>query len=149
MLLQQGVGQCRPISSVLEVDMRIHRIWAMAMTAALAVPVVTLAQVTAERERRFRELDKNADGVISRDEYPGHPGNFRAMDANGDGVLSHDEFVNRYREDNAAAPPEAAAPPTVTSTAPFTPVVDVFSSMDRNGDGVLTRSEWRADLVPG
>ena len=51
-----------------------------------------------EHEQTFRDRDKNHDGVLTLEEYGGHPGNFSAMDANGDRVLSRDEFVNRYRE---------------------------------------------------
>jgi len=123
--------------------MRIH--WMRALTAAamLAAPVAAMDQLSETRAQRFRELDKNHDGVLTLEEYGGHPGNFRAMDANGDGVLSFDEFVNRYRQGNENSPPVAAAPPTAPQAAP-----DAFSMMDRNRNGVIERSEWRSDLAP-
>jgi len=117
-----------------------------ALTAAtvLAAPAVTMAQVSAARAQTFRERDKNHDGVLTLEEYGGHPGNFRAMDTNGDGVLSFDEFVNRYREGNAGA--DAQSPAPAAPVAPAAP--DAFTTMDRNGDNAITRSEWRADLAP-
>ncbi len=124
--------------------MRIHRRWAVAAAAVLAVPVAAMDQLSAAREQTFRERDKNHDGVLTLEEYGGHPGNFHAMDANGDGVLSLDEFVNRYREGNQNAPAVSAAP-----AAPAVPVArDAFSTMDRNGNGVIDRGEWRSDLAP-
>jgi Ca2+-binding EF-hand superfamily protein len=125
--------------------MRIHLIPAWAAMAALAAPVTVMAQVSAAREQTFRERDKNHDGVLTLEEYGGHPGNFSALDANGDRVLSRDEFVNRHRDVNEAVPP--AAPGTVTSTGPFEPA-DTFAAIDINRDNVITRAEWRADMAP-
>jgi Ca2+-binding EF-hand superfamily protein len=125
--------------------MRIHLIPAWAAMAALAAPLTVMAQVSAAREQTFRERDKNKDGVLTLEEYGGHPGNFSALDANGDRVLSRDEFVNRYRGGDESAPP--AAPGTVTSTGPFG-VADTFAAVDTNRDNVITRAEWRADLAP-
>jgi Ca2+-binding EF-hand superfamily protein len=124
--------------------MRIH--WMRAVTAAvvLLAPVVAMAQVSAAREQTFRERDKNHDGVLTLEEYGGHPGNFAAMDANGDRVLSRDEFVNRYREGNENAPPAVSTGPLVEAP----PLVDVFARMDRNRDNAITRSEWRSDMAP-
>jgi Ca2+-binding EF-hand superfamily protein len=117
--------------------MRIHWIPALATAAALAAPVAAMAQLTAAREQTFRERDRNGDGVLTQEEYGGHPGNFRAMDTNGDRVLSREEFVTRYRGD-AAPPPVAAAPP----------YPDTFSAIDVNRDNAISRSEWRPDLTP-
>src|SRR5437773_3129417 len=125
-------------------DMRIHWMGAVAAAAALLAPVGAMAQVSAAREQTFRERDKNHDGVLTLEEYGGHPGNFHAMDANGDGVLSRDEFVNRYREGNENAPPAVSTGPLVEAP----PIVDAFAQMDRNRDNVITRSEWRSDMAP-
>ena len=40
---------------------------------------------------RFREMDTNHDGVITRSEWRGSDASFRAHDWNGDNVLSGDE----------------------------------------------------------
>jgi hypothetical protein len=45
-----------------------------------------------QRERRFRNLDKNEDGKLDRQEFPGGPARFRFLDKNGDGFLSRDEI---------------------------------------------------------
>ena len=123
--------------------MRNHWIRAVAAAAVLAAPVGAMAQVSAAREQTFRDRDKNHDGVLTLEEYGGHPGNFSAMDANGDRVLSRDEFVNRYRGGNENAPPASTGP---LSEAP--PLVDTFARMDQNRDNAITRSEWRADMAP-
>jgi Ca2+-binding EF-hand superfamily protein len=41
---------------------------------------------------RFREFDRNNDGVIARDEWGGNAVGFRAMDDNRDGRISRGEF---------------------------------------------------------
>ncbi len=131
--------------------MRIHLMRALTAVAMLGAPIAALAQassqVQAARAQTFRERDKNHDGVLTLEEYGGHPGNFRALDTNGDGVLSFDEFVYRYHEGNQNAPAQAPAPPQVTSEVPLTPV-DAFAQMDRNRNGVIDRGEWRSDLAP-
>jgi Ca2+-binding EF-hand superfamily protein len=125
--------------------MRIHWMQAVTAAAVLAAPVASMAQVTAAREQTFRDRDKNHDGVLTLEEYGGHPGNFHAMDANGDGVLSHDEFVNRYRDGDQNAPAVSTGP---LVEAPAPALLDAFAQMDRNHDNAITRSEWRADLAP-
>src|SRR5713101_3506089 len=87
-------GAIPPLSSRAgRFDMRIHWMRAVTAAAVLAAPVASMAQVSAAREQTFRDRDKNHDGVLTLEEYGGHPGNFHAMDANGDGVPSLDEFV--------------------------------------------------------
>src|SRR5262245_36823487 len=46
---------------------------------------------------RFRDLDTDNDGVITRSEWRGSMATFRIYDRNGDGVVSRAEF----REQNA------------------------------------------------
>jgi EF hand len=43
-------------------------------------------------EERFKRLDKNNDGKISRDEWPRQGKAFDRIDANHDGVLTQDEL---------------------------------------------------------
>jgi Ca2+-binding EF-hand superfamily protein len=122
--------------------MRIHWMRALTAAAVLGMPALALAQLAASREQTFRERDRNHDGVLTQEEYGGHPGNFRAMDANGDRVLSLNEFVNRYRDDNANDAVQIPAPPPPAPVAP-----DAFAVMDRNRNGRIDRDEWRADLA--
>ena len=71
-----------------------------------------------DRDDRFRYLDVNRDGRVSRNEWHGTRATFEAMDANHDGVLTRDEM-------------EGSQPPA-----------DLFSSVDVNRDGVVSRDEW-------
>ena len=123
--------------------MRNCLIRAVTAAAVLAAPIAAMAQVAAAREQTFRDRDKNHDGVLTLEEYGGHPGNFSAMDANGDRVLSRDEFVSRYREGNENAPAVSTGP---LVEAP--PLVDAFARMDRNRDNAISRGEWRSDTAP-
>lgn len=44
-----------------------------------------------DRQNKYRGLDKDGDGVITRAEWPGSDTSFHNHDWNGDGVLSGDE----------------------------------------------------------
>ena len=48
---------------------------------------------------RFREMDANRDGVITRQEWRGNDRSFRNHDWNGDGRLSGDEVRTGARRD--------------------------------------------------
>jgi Ca2+-binding EF-hand superfamily protein len=98
------------------------------------------AALDANRTGKFRELDRDGNGSLTRDEYGGHPGNFRALDQNKDGVLSLDEFVNR--QDVRPEEQESAAP--LKRDVPIYPVVpnDLFAAKDHDGNGVVDRAEW-------
>ena len=53
----------------------------------------TTAQREAEREQaRFRAMDRDADGVITRSEWRGNAEGFDRYDTNHDGVLSGSEI---------------------------------------------------------
>lgn len=107
---------------------------------ALAIPAQAAdrSALDANRAARFKELDRDGNGSISRDEYGGHPGNFRALDQNKDGVLGRDEFVDR-----SGVRPEEAAPVTnVPLSGGTTDGSDLFSAKDHNRDGVVDRNEW-------
>jgi Ca2+-binding EF-hand superfamily protein len=95
---------------------------------------------TAAARQRFREMDQDGDGTISRAEWRGSLQSFRVHDWNRDGVLSGAELNEAVRE--AANSPEDFDSPVVFndwSAARFT-------NLDRNRDGRLTRAEWIYDL---
>ena len=46
---------------------------------------------TAQDQMRFRAMDRNRDGVVTRAEWQGRDQSFRQQDRNGDGILSGDE----------------------------------------------------------
>jgi hypothetical protein len=54
---------------------------------------VVVVPVANRREARFRELDHNNDGIISREEWHGTGAEFRRLDTNHDGVLTRPEFI--------------------------------------------------------
>ena len=45
-----------------------------------------------QREKRFKNLDKNGDGKLGPDEFQGGTARFHQLDRNGDGFLSRDEI---------------------------------------------------------
>src|SRR5256885_11525426 len=62
------------------------------MTTSLAVLVIGAASAThAQAQMRFQGMDRDGNGVITRDEWRGSDQSFRNQDWNGDGVLSGDE----------------------------------------------------------
>jgi len=70
-----------------------------------------------DRSDRFRDLDGNSDGRVTREEWHGAPARFDRLDQNKDGVLTRAEVAG-------TAPPE------------------LFTSMDVNRDGNIGRDEW-------
>jgi Ca2+-binding EF-hand superfamily protein len=51
-----------------------------------------VALTPEQRERRFKNLDKNGDGKLDRQEFQGGPARFDLLDRNGDGFLGRDEL---------------------------------------------------------
>lgn len=73
-----------------------------------------------QRAALFQNLDRNHDGVLSREEWPANARSFRHLDRNGDGVVNLEEFMSyngRFWN-------------------------ELFENWDTNGDGVLTKDEW-------
>jgi Ca2+-binding EF-hand superfamily protein len=89
--------------------------------------------VNADSER-FRGLDRNNDGVVSRAEWRGNAQAFDNQDWNNDGVLSGDELEpaagrgrGRGRQGNANIATRRA---------------ERFENLDRNGNGRIEPREW-------
>jgi Phycobilisome Linker polypeptide/Domain of unknown function (DUF4214)/EF hand len=86
---------------------------------------------------RFRNMDRDGNGVIERAEWNGSRGSFDVHDWNGDNVLSGVEVepgarrAARRAEENDFDP---AGPATWTDEA--------FRQVDRNNDGRVTSNEW-------
>ena len=96
-------------------------------TAAGAVAPVT--------QRRFRGMDRNNDGVISRNEWRGSRQSFEVHDWNNDGVLDGDE-VN-----------EAVARQGRTVEDENFDRVDQFENLDVNNNNRIDAREWHGTVV--
>jgi Ca2+-binding EF-hand superfamily protein len=129
----------------------------------LCVAAPCAAQQAQSRNMRFQDMDRNGDGMITRDEWRGNDRSFANHDWNGDGKLSGDEVragarrnsrwddrdvetsigyeddrtVNRFRtldHDNNGR----------LSRAEWHATSETFSRLDRNRDGALTVGEFTA-----
>lgn len=113
-------------------SIRTHLVVASALLAA-----ATTAAAQQRPDMRFRGMDRDGDGVITRSEWRGSAQAFRQQDWNGDGVLSGDE-VNP-----AAHRPVVRQPVDDSRNRPFTDWTAArFANLDRNRDGVVSRDEW-------
>lgn len=109
----------------------------LAAAVLLTLPGIAHSQTARQQDDiRFRAMDRNGDGVITRDEWRGSAQSFRVHDWNNDGVLSGDE-VRRgaSRRDRDEQDYDVNA-----DFNNWTP--RGFTSMDHNGDGRITRDEW-------
>ena len=88
------------------------------LTGAAALP----ATLAAQQSTRFRDMDRNRDGVITRAEWSGNEQSFRQHDRNRDGLLSADEV--RAADDGSV-------------------IVRDFAAIDLDGNGHVTAQEWR------
>ena len=86
-----------------------------------------------ESDRRFRNMDRNGNGVIERDEWNVNRGSFEQYDWNNDGILSGDELRRGARRPPQAVGRDNRADANYNS----------FASLDTNKSGTITPDEWK------
>jgi Ca2+-binding EF-hand superfamily protein len=100
-------------------------------------------QGQAAQRSRFAAMDRNNDGVITRDEWQGSRRSFEVHDWNSDGVLSGDELRPGRRRGGQQEQPFQ----TADREHEFKNWTDEgFRSLDHDRDGRITRDEWHFDI---
>ncbi|MEP6782596.1 MAG: hypothetical protein ABI983_02940 [Acidobacteriota bacterium] len=108
-------------------------------------PVVTTveAQGRGSRQMRFRDMDRNNDGVITRDEWQGSDRSFAVHDWNGDGRLSGEELREGAQRNSKW---EEADHDANWREQNLSWTRTAFTNLDHNRDGRLTANEWHYDF---
>ena len=118
---------------------------------AFSTPFV-LASSTAEQNRsarmRFEAMDRNGDGMISRDEWSGSSRSFEVHDWNGDGRLAGNEVrLGGQRNNDRAVNDREVADHVPGRAERYLNWTDAgFTSIDHNRDSRITANEWHFDL---
>jgi Ca2+-binding EF-hand superfamily protein len=100
-------------------------------TASRAAP----AQVVPLNQRRFRTMDANNDGLISRTEWSGTRQSFETHDWNNDDVLTGDEID------------EAASRRGRTVDDEAFDIMDSFEYLDANNNNRIEAREWHGTVA--
>jgi Ca2+-binding EF-hand superfamily protein len=110
---------------------------------SLALTSLSLVTTAEAQTMRFQGMDRNRDGVITRDEWRGSQRSFNNHDWNGDGRLSGDEVrAGAQRNDNW----EVADHNPNARERSLSYTRSAFSNLDHNRDGRLTANEWHYQL---
>lgn len=87
---------------------------------------------------QIKRFDKDEDGKVTREEFPGNDGLFARLDRNQDGVLTKDDIAAKRKKVN---------PPDAKTDGPAAPVTtesgSLIKSQDKDGDGKLNRAEFQ------
>ena len=98
-------------------------------------------------EQRWKKLDQDNDGRISRSEWQRNEQAFDRMDADKDGFVTKEELRSAAREfrgkqRNGLQEMDADADGNI-SRSEWKGKEEIFNRLDANNDGVLTRDELR------
>jgi Ca2+-binding EF-hand superfamily protein len=110
---------------------------------SLALTSLSLVTTAEAQTMRFQGMDRNRDGVITRDEWQGSQRSFNNHDWNGDGRLSGNE-VRAGAQRNHNWEVADHAPNARERSLSYTR--SAFSNLDHNRDGRLTANEWHYQL---
>ena len=112
---------------------------ALALTVAMAsVPAMALntrtstttrgtSRTAVNMDERFRQLDRNGNGVIERGEWTRDAAMFDRLDTNRDNMITRAEIDQARSDRNEGRGGKR------------------FRGMDTNNDGRITRDEWRGN----
>ena len=98
-------------------------------------------------ETLLEDLDRDGDGLLSADEFPGPADHFDRLDTDGDGLVSLEELLadrpgpGPAGEDRFAA--DDADQDGLVSQSEFSGPADLFDALDADGDGYISESEAR------
>ncbi len=116
-----------------------------AMTLAVCFVAAALPVGAAQKNKganRFGGMDRNGDGVITRQEWNGSDQSFKVHDWNGDGVLSGPEVQPGGRRPKTARQDGPAFDSAYRDYEFDDWTSQGFDGLDHNRDGRLTGDEW-------
>lgn len=124
--------------------MRTLKTFTLIAGCLLLAPAATSAQQGRATDR-LAGMDRNGDGVVTRQEWTGPADGFDARDWNSDGVLSGSELQPGARRGQARRAREAGRD---AGSEPFDDwTAGGFTALDRNRDGRISESEWPSDFA--
>jgi len=106
----------------------------------LAAPALAFAQQGRAADR-VATMDRNGDGVVTREEWTGTADAFDARDWNRDGILSGSEMRPGARRGQERRARDGNGDRGADQFNDSTP--ERLAALDRNRDGRLTQKEWR------
>lgn len=109
--------------------------------AVMSLSLVTTAE--AQTRMRFQGMDRNNDGVITREEWQGSQRSFDTHDWNNDGRLSGNEVLVGAQRDSRWEEADHAANWRERN---LSWTRSAFSNLDHNRDNRLTPNEWHYDI---